>query len=69
MSTTFAFTFTLLEKITEQVRGGDWSFAITIGLLYVVCTVTGSVLSAKFLRKFVERGNRKVGAYNKGEGK
>lgn len=65
---TFAFTFQILDRIWEQVRNGSWTFAVAMGLLYIACTVTGSVLSAKFLRKFVEKGNRKVGAYNKGEG-
>lgn len=65
---TFAFTFEILDRIWEGVRSGSWWFAIGIGLLYITMTVTGSVLSAKFLRRFVERGKRKVGHYSKGEG-
>lgn len=65
---TFAFTFSFLDRIWDEIRAGSWTFAVTIGIMYVVFTMTGSVLSAKFLRRFVEKGNRKVGAYNKGEG-
>ncbi len=50
------FYTAITEGFTLEVFGAS--------MLYVVCTVTGSVFMGKFLRRFIERGKRQVGHYD-----
>jgi len=54
----FYFTFGFLNQIhtTNSVL-----FAVLVGGTYIACTVTGSVMGGKLLRKYFERGNRRAG--------
>jgi hypothetical protein len=61
----FAAFFFTFEGITLIREAGDTGLAVTLGLIYVIATVTGSVSSGMFLRKFVEKGKRRVGHYEK----
>ena len=61
----FYITFDYLSQVRES---GSVMAGIFIAVVYIAATVTGSVTMGKFLRKFVEKGNVKVGAYGKGEG-
>jgi hypothetical protein len=64
----FAAMFITFDMYTRVKETGSIGLGVTVGLIYIACTVFGSVMMGKLLRRFVERGNRKVGAYNKGEG-
>lgn len=59
----FAATFITFERVWAVLDGGGWSLGLFIGLVYVTCTVTGSVASGRFLRRYIEKGNRMVGHY------
>ena len=61
----FYITFDYLSRVRES---GSVMAGVFIAVVYITATVTGSVTMGKFLRRFVEKGNRKVGAYGKGEG-
>lgn len=58
----FYFTFGFLDRIHEPTTGLPYAFLI--GAVYVVCTVIGSVVGGKFLRRYVEKGKRQVGHYD-----
>ncbi len=64
----FAATFITFERVWTVLKTGDVALGIMIGLVYVVATVTGSVSMGMFLRKFVEKGKRKVGHYEEQAG-
>lgn len=60
VATFFTFDKVFYAAITD-------GFTLEVGgasLLYVACTVSGSVYTGKFLRRFVERGKRQVGHYD-----
>ncbi|KPJ96700.1 MAG: hypothetical protein AMS18_00130 [Gemmatimonas sp. SG8_17] len=58
-------TFFTFDKVFfAAVNDGLSLEVLGASLLYVVCTVTGSVFMGKFLRRYVERGNRQVGHYD-----
>lgn len=59
----FAATFITFERVWTVLKTGNVSLGILIGAVYVVATVTGSVSMGMFLRKYVEKGKRKVGHY------
>ena len=59
----FAATFITFERVWTVLKTGDVALGILIGAVYVVATVLGSVSMGMFLRKYVERGKRKVGHY------
>jgi hypothetical protein len=59
----FAATFITFERVWTVLKTGDWRLGILIGAVYVAATVTGSVSAGMFLRKYVEKGKRKVGHY------
>jgi hypothetical protein len=59
----FAVQFITFAAITEVLRTKDWRQGISLGLIYIVATVFGSVFAAKFLRTHIERGARRVGHY------
>jgi hypothetical protein len=61
MATFFTFDKVFYAAITE----GFTLEVFGASLLYVICTVIGSVCMGSFLRRFVERGNRQVGHYDK----
>lgn len=61
----FAANFVTFERVWAVLKTGDWKFGLGVGLVYVVSTVTGSVLMGKFLRQYVEKGKRRVGSYEK----
>lgn len=56
----FVFTFDYLKQVNAT---GDWLLAVGVGAVYIVATVTGSVLAHHVLRRFFETGKRKVGHY------
>jgi hypothetical protein len=58
----FFYTFAGIEIIRET---GSTATAVGLGALYIVATVAGSVSSGMFLRRFVEKGKRRVGHYEK----
>jgi hypothetical protein len=60
----FAAFFITFDLIDQVVESGDVKLGIITGLVYIAATVTGSVTMGKFLRKFVERGKRRVGHYD-----
>jgi phosphotransferase system glucose/maltose/N-acetylglucosamine-specific IIC component len=62
----FYFTWNFLDAIKES---GNTAYAMLIGGVYIAATVTGSVTMGKFLRRFIERGKRRVGHYDKPEEK
>jgi len=58
-------TFFTFDKVFFAAANNGFSWTVVgASLLYVVCTVTGSVFMGKFLRHFVERGKRQVGHYD-----
>lgn len=59
----FSATFITFERVTAVLRTGDWRLGVLIGLVYVAATVTGSVAAGAFLRRYVEKGKRRVGHY------
>jgi hypothetical protein len=59
----FAAFFFTFEGITLIRESGDTLLAVSLGAVYIVATVAGSVSSGWFLRTYVERGKRKVGHY------
>lgn len=56
----FAAIFFTIDFVTMVETTGA---AIGIGVLYVVCTVFGSVAMGRFLRTYIEKGERRVGFY------
>jgi len=54
------------HALAAVFSNGFW--ILNIIAIYVAATVFGSVFMAKLLRRYVERGNRRVGVYNEGEG-
>lgn len=56
-------TFIILS-VTEVVRHLDWRGWIGLLVIYVVSTVTGSVLAGKVARGYLEKGKRRVGHYD-----
>lgn len=56
----FYFTFDFLTVI-QQTRNLGLTFLI--GGIYIAATVTGSVVGGKLVRRFFERGKRRVGYY------
>ncbi len=56
----FAAIFLTIDFVTLVET---WPQGLGLGAIYVCCTVTGSVVMGKFLRTFIERGDRKVGFY------
>lgn len=63
----FYFTFgylDLLHTLNPLSSLRDLGVALAVTAAYIVPTVTGSVLMGKFLRKFLERGKRRVGHYD-----
>lgn len=59
----FAATFITFERIWTVLKTADVQLGIVIGVVYIIATVFGSVTSGMFLRRFVEKGKRKVGHY------
>lgn len=53
----------------DQIRAGGWGAAVKYGGVYTGCTVVGSVAAGWFLRRFIERGSRRVGYYHDGRKK
>ena len=60
-------TFIVLGLV-DIARSLDWRAWTGLATIYVVCTVFGSVVAGKAARRWLETGNRRVGAYNSGEG-
>lgn len=60
----FAATFITFERVWTVLKTGDVRLGVMIGAIYVAATVLGSVSMGMFLRKYVERGKRKVGHYD-----
>jgi hypothetical protein len=58
-----AFYFTY-DKVFLQIGEQGLLHALPAMLLYVVCTVIGSVFMGKFSRRFLEKGKRQVGHYD-----
>jgi hypothetical protein len=56
----FASQFILIGMVAKP--GMPWTEAIKLGAIYVIATVTGSVLMHWFSVNYLERGKRKVGA-------
>ena len=54
------FTF---DTVWMAAKDGNYALAVPAGIMYIIFTVTGSVVMGKFLRRYVEKGNRKVGHY------
>jgi hypothetical protein len=63
----FAATFITFERVWTVLKTGNVGLGILIGAIYVAATVTGSVSAGMFLRKYVEKGKRKVGHYEEHE--
>ena len=63
----FAATFITFERVMAVLKTGNVGLGILIGLVYVAATVFGSVSMGMFLRKYVEKGKRKVGHYEEQE--
>lgn len=59
----FAATFITFERVWVVLKTGNVGLGVLIGTVYVAATVTGSVSMGMFLRRYVETGKRKVGAY------
>ena len=59
-----AFYFTV-DYLTTIRATHDLGLGLLVGAVYVTATVAGSVASGAFLRRFVERGKRRVGHYGK----
>jgi hypothetical protein len=59
----FLAYFITFDRVWAVLKTGDVLLGVWIGLLYITCTVFGSVFAGRFLRKYVERGSRKVGYY------
>ena len=55
------FTFDYLDRIQQ----GGVREALTFGGVYIAATVFGSVVAGKFLRRYFERGARRVGHYER----
>ena len=53
-----------LMQIVKTASVGTWTI---MTLVYVTATVTGAVTMGKLLRRFVEKGKRKVGHYDANE--
>lgn len=60
----FYTTFDYLDKIHET---GSVSLGLLVAAAYISSTVTGSVFGGKLVRRFFERGNRRVGHYDANE--
>lgn len=61
-------TFFTFDKVFYAAITDGFTFEVFgAAVLYVVCTVSGSVYMGKFLRRFVERGKRQVGHYDDNE--
>lgn len=60
----FFTTFEYLDRIHET--GNVW-LAVGVAVAYIMSTVTGSVFGGKLVRRFFERGDRKVGHYQENE--
>lgn len=58
----------IVVTLLDVVENADVALWTILTIVYVTCTVTGSVLGGKVARRFFERGNRRVGSYKKGEG-
>lgn len=59
------FIIVSLLEIAQTATYGVWAVLLVV---YIACTVFGSVVAGKAARRFLERGNRRVGAYGAGEG-
>lgn len=59
----FAMYFTF--DFIDQIRAGGLREAVLFGGVYTVTTVVGSVAAGWFLRRYVERGSRRVGHYSR----
>lgn len=58
----------IIFNVTAVIdRGSKAEFALLLAV-YIVCTVFGSVVAGKFARRYMEKGKRRVGHYEKGEG-
>jgi len=58
----------IVFSFLEVIKNTDWIGWLVMAGVYISATVTGSVTMGKLLRRFVEKGNRRVGHYSKGEG-
>ncbi len=54
----------IIFNITEVIDRGKWSEYFLLLVIYVIATVIGSVAAGKFVRKYVEKGKRRVGHYD-----
>lgn len=59
------FIIVSLLEIARTASYGTW---LVLLVVYVAATVIGSVSAGRAARRWLERGNRRVGAYGKGEG-
>ena len=59
----FGAYFITFDQVWQVLKSGNVWHGIAVGIMYVACTVTGSVAMGKFLRAKVERGKLRVGAY------
>lgn len=53
-----------LQIVSLDTFTGRWGDLLLVAAVYVTLTVTGSVSSGWFLRKYVEKGKRQVGHYD-----
>lgn len=52
----------IISLLSSALRSGDIALIVKVGMFYTMFTVLGSVSMHAFLRRYVERGKRKVGA-------
>lgn len=64
----FAAQFVTFGFFTQVIESRSVQMGVGLGLIYVGCTVFGSVFAGKFLRTYIEKGDKRVGHYaDKGE--
>lgn len=56
--------FLVVAQFTEILNTKDPALFAKVAVFYVTFTVIGSVYGGRFARKYLERGKRRVGAYD-----
>ena len=58
----FFIVWDVMDMIKEEIQQGRWGFGGFAFLVYTAFTMTGSLAAHHILRKWFEKGDRKVGA-------
>lgn len=59
----FGSQFFLVKSLYDVAKTHNWARGIWVGFLYVTAMVLGQVVMMRYSMKYLEKGDRMVGAY------